>query len=359
MYRKNTASQFLCVQMVLTATGAVGTGLSPAARRCIDGTFAAGGGTFTEDGSTGSYKYAMAQADTNGNDISIIVTATGCIPVCVNFVTTAADPTDSVRLGLTALPNAAAGANGGLPLSVDAAGRVDVLKINGTSQTARDIGASVLLSAGSGTGQLDFTSGVVKANATQWVGGTIPAVNVTGVPLVDLKYTLGTISPAAAGYVGIDWGQVANKTTANVLSGTTIGTLTTYTGNTVQTGDSYARLGAPAGASTAADIAAVNSKTTNLPGSPAAVGSAMTLTSGERSSVADALLDRDMATGADSGSTTVRTVRQALRFLRNKFSISGSTLTVTKEDDSTASWTSVLSTDATAVPVIGSDPAGP
>jgi hypothetical protein len=75
--------------------------------------------------------------------------------------------------------------------------------------------------------------------------------------------------------------------------------------------------------------------------------------------VADALLDRDMSTGADSGSTTVRTVRQALRFLRNKWSISGTTLTVTKEDDSTSSWTSTVSTDAAAVPVVGNDPAGP
>ena len=49
-------------------------------------------------------------------------------------------------------------------------GRVDVLKINGTSQTARDIGASVLLSSGTGTGQLDFTSGVVKSNLAQILG---------------------------------------------------------------------------------------------------------------------------------------------------------------------------------------------
>src|SRR5512139_4346353 len=102
MYRKNTAGQFICVQLLLTATGAVATGLTPAARRCIDGTFAAGGGTFTEDGTTGSYKYALAQADTNGNNISIIVTATGAMPVCVNFTTTAVDPT-SANLGMTGL----------------------------------------------------------------------------------------------------------------------------------------------------------------------------------------------------------------------------------------------------------------
>jgi hypothetical protein len=72
---------------------------------------------------------------------------------------------------------------------------------------------------------------------------------------------------------------------------------------------------------------------------------------------ADAFLNRDMATGTDSGSATVRTVRQALRFLRNKWSISGSTLTVTKENDTTTSWTSELTTSGTAEPVTASDPA--
>jgi|KBSMisStandDraft_5_1062788.scaffolds.fasta_scaffold583224_2 hypothetical protein len=75
--------------------------------------------------------------------------------------------------------------------------------------------------------------------------------------------------------------------------------------------------------------------------------------------VADALLDRDMSTGTDSGSTTVRTVRQALRFLRNKWSISGTTLTVTKENDTTASWTAQVTGTAGADPITSSDPAGP
>jgi len=45
------------------------------------------------------------------------------------------------------------------------------------------------------------------------------------------------------------------------------------------TGDAFARLGAPAGASVSADIDDIKAKTDNLPASPAAVGSAMTLTS--------------------------------------------------------------------------------
>jgi hypothetical protein len=91
--------------------------------------------------------------------------------------------------------------------------------------------------------------------------------------------------------------------------------------------------------------------------SRAVAGDAMTLTTGERSSVADAFLDRNLATGTDSGSPTVRTVRQALRFLRNKWAISSGALTVYKEDDTTTSWSSTMATDGAAVPIISSDPA--
>lgn len=73
--------------------------------------------------------------------------------------------------------------------------------------------------------------------------------------------------------------------------------------------------------------------------------------------IADTLLDRDMAAGADTGSPTVRTVRQALRFLRNRWGIAGTTLTVYREDDATASWTSTVATTPGADPVTGTDPA--
>jgi hypothetical protein len=70
-------------------------------------------------------------------------------------------------------------ATAGRTLVVDAAGLADanVVKLgptgSGTAQTARDIGASVLLSSGTGTGQLSFTSGVVSANATQLAGSSL------------------------------------------------------------------------------------------------------------------------------------------------------------------------------------------
>lgn len=42
-------------------------------------------------------------------------------------------------------------------------GRVDIAAIAGTAQTARDVGASVLLSPGTGTGQISLASGAVTA----------------------------------------------------------------------------------------------------------------------------------------------------------------------------------------------------
>lgn len=75
--------------------------------------------------------------------------------------------------------------------------------------------------------------------------------------------------------------------------------------------------------------------------------------------IADGILNRDMATGTDSGSTTVRTPRQALRAIRNKWDITAGVLTVKKEDDATTSWTSAITGTAGADPVTTSDPAGP
>ena len=126
------------------------------------------------------------------------------------------------------------------------------------------------------------------------------------------------------------------------------------------TGDTFARVGAPVGATISADIAAVQADTDNLQTRiPAAlvggkIDSALDAT--ERAAAADSLLDRNMATGTDSGSPTVRTVRQALRMSRNKVAIAAGTLTCFKEDDITASHTAVVTTTA-GNPITTVDPA--
>jgi len=74
--------------------------------------------------------------------------------------------------------------------------------------------------------------------------------------------------------------------------------------------------------------------------------------------LADNILDRNMAAGPDSGSADNRTVRQALRMLRNRWYISGGVLYVCKEDDLTESWIAQPNTDPSAEPIIGINPAG-
>lgn len=173
-------------------------------------------------------------------------------------------------------------------LVVDAAGLADAnaVKIGptgaGTAQTARDVGASVLLSTGTGTGQLDFTSGVVKANATQILGTAVSTPATAGILDVNLKNIAnaavsattaqlgvnvvnikGSASAGAAGYAGVDWGQVANPTTTLGLSGTTIKTATD-----VETATTNIKSRLPAaltaGGMMKSDIEEINATATNV-----------------------------------------------------------------------------------------------
>lgn len=207
MFRKNTAGQFIHFQGVDVTTGGIKSGVTWTVRRCIDGTFAAATGTVTEDSTNGWYKLALSQADTNGNDIGFNFTGTGAVPQTVNIVTTAADPTDAVRFGLTALPNAAAEAAGGL------------------------------YTRGAGAGQIgQAVNGQADVNVVDWKGATAPAM--TG----DAYARLG--APAGAS-VSADMAAVKSDT-GTILTDVNTGA-----------GAIYTRIGAPAGASIAADVAAV------------------------------------------------------------------------------------------------------
>lgn len=111
--------------------------------------------------------------------------------------------------------------------------------------------------------------GEVKLDPDQSQVTTFGGATVTGasLPANVESVTNGAIADADFASdvrLGINWAEVSNATTSNVLSGTTIGTLTTYTGNTPQTGDAYARIGAPAGASLSADVAAVEAQTDDI-----------------------------------------------------------------------------------------------
>jgi hypothetical protein len=57
--------------------------------------------------------------------------------------------------------------------------QVDTVQVTGTAQTSRDLGASVLLSSGTGTGQISLSSGLVTLAGVTHIGAVIPTVTTT------------------------------------------------------------------------------------------------------------------------------------------------------------------------------------
>jgi hypothetical protein len=165
------------------------TGLTLTITACKDGesSFTSISPTVTDLGN-GWYNLALTTTHTNTlGDMALHITATG------------ADPSDPLVLVVandlaTALP-----ANSNL-LSIDANGRVDVIKVAGTTQTARDLGASVLLSPGTGTGQLAITAGAVTVGTnndkTGYTASTVS--DKTGYSISGTKTTLDALNDLSA-----------------------------------------------------------------------------------------------------------------------------------------------------------------
>lgn len=357
MYRKNTSGQFVHFQGVDATTGGIKTGVTWTMRRCIDGTFAAGGGTVTEDGTTGWYKCALAQADTNGNNIGFNFTGTGAVPQTVNIITDGSPPDVNLK-------NAA-----GTAVTLDSNNVLNVSTkyLAGTALTGRDIGASVLLSTGTGTGQLDFTSGVVKANAVQWLGTACSTPTVAGVPNVNCKTwndlatvalplvptTAGrTLDVSATGEAGVDWANVGSPTTSLALTGTTVGVLGDLSSTMKTSVQTAADAAVTANSLVNAiagyidtEVAAIKAKTDNLPASPAAVGSAMTLTSAYDFAKGTAAMTESYAT-LHSAPSPAQALFEIRSLLAEK-SVATTTLTTKKIDGSTTAGSYTLN-DATA-----------
>jgi len=103
MYRKNVSGQYVYFCLVNATNGSALTGATVTAYRALDnGAQAAATGTTTELGN-GQYRFALSQADTNGNYGSYLFTANNAVPVEKTVVFTAANPTDAVAFGLTRL----------------------------------------------------------------------------------------------------------------------------------------------------------------------------------------------------------------------------------------------------------------
>lgn len=121
------------------------------------------------------------------------------------------------------------------------------------------------------------------------------------------------------------------------------------TASTAQTGDSFARLGAPAGASVSADIAAIEGQTDDIGVAGAGLTAVPWNASWDaevQSEVQDALAAAQTESYATDGSTAsmVQLLYMIWAFLAEK-SVAGTTLTAAKLDGSTSAMTFTLDSD--------------
>ena len=213
--------------------------------------------------------------------------ATNMAPVVLEIQLVAYDPQDTVRLGLTALPNAAAEAAGGLftrgtgagQINQDGNGRIDAntVRVGGTVQTAGDLAAMLTLID-------DFVD--------------------TEVAAIKAKTDNLPSDPADASDIASSFSTVNS----------TLATIAAYIDTEV----------AAILAAVDTEIAAIKAKTDNLPAAPAATGDIPTANQN-----ADALLDR--ANGVESSYTPRQALRLILAALAGK--ISGAATTNVKIRD--------------------------
>lgn len=222
---------FLMVDSADHITGK--TGLTPTVTISKNGAaFAAPAGAVTELAS-GWYKVAGNATDTGTTGPLLLhATSAGADPCDAAFEVVAFNPDDGVRLGLTALPAVAAGANGGLPTG-DASGRV-LLQPTQTGVTIPTVTA-VTNRVSANTDQLagqtvtaaagvTFPSSV--ASPTNITAGTLTTVttvttttNLTNLPTVPTNWltAAGIAADAGTEIAGAVWDLA---TTGHTTSGT-------------------------------------------------------------------------------------------------------------------------------------------
>jgi len=229
-------------------------------------------------------------------------------------------------------------ATAGRTLVVDASGLADATTVklgpsgSGTAQTARDIGANVLLSSGTGTGQVSLSSGKVSIVPAD-IGAVWDVTLASHVTAGSTGFALNAASSA-----GDPWATSLPGAYSAGTAGFIVGTNLNATVSSRLASASYT-------APDNADITAIKAKTDNLPAAPAAVSDIPTATQN-----ADALLKRDWSSVSGEASFSAL---NAFRFLRNKVdATSGTSEIVYKEDGSTTAWSQSITTSATANPIV-------
>lgn len=322
--KKNVAGQIIGAQMISASDGSAFTGsvtVSVTGDGGTQATGSVGSGACTHEGN-GFHTYAPAQAETNYDHVAFTFTGTGAIPVTIQVYPSFPQTGDSfARLGAPTGASIAA----------------DLVAIDDYLDTEV---AAILAAVDTEVGAIKTVTDALSPRLP--VSGTLSTLDASGVrSAVGLaSANLDTQLTTIAGYIDTEIASILTAVDTEVAAiKAKTDSLTFSTAGRV---DAQV-FGMEASVVTAAAIA-----------TGAIDADALAADAGNE--IADAILARDLGSGTGAGSSEERTVRSALRFLRNKWSISGVTMTVTKEDDSTAAWTTTLATSGTAEPVISSDP---
>ncbi len=278
----------------------------------------------------GVYRFDLPDAAcaTGVDKVVIHGTVTGMIVIPVVIQLVAYDPFDAVRMGMTALPSSGTLAVNPTLAAVTHTGAVIPTVTTLTNLPA--ITSNWLTAAGINAGALDgkgdWNIGKTGYSLTATTGLGNQTANITG----NLSGSVGSVTGAVGSVTGAV-GSVAGNVDGNVTGsvGSVTGAVGSLVGHTVQTGDSFARIGAAGagltdlgGMSTAMKaevlVEVLKSLTTQLTESYAANGTAPTLTQG------------------------IMAIHQMLM----EFAISGTSLTVKKLDSSTTAFVVTLD-DAT------------
>lgn len=359
-----TATTYTSAATNVETITTLGTFAAPTASKC----------RFREVDATnfpGVYEIHIADARfavANSTQLLISIQCTGVAPVFVEYQLVAVDLMDTVRLGLTAIPNIAQGTTGAISTG-NATGQVTVVTNNDktgyslttapltTAQTASAVWDALLASyttANSFGARVVRTRSTSPSNEVTITGSFHIAADVhelqPGV-IVAADFAAGAINANALATDAVNeiadgllLRSLATAGAAGNIAITSIVSSVFQAANTLALDDQVTFVGT---APTSFSIGAIYYVTS----------ASLTSTTFTLASTLGGLAVSTASTGAFTATkVTDRNMLSALRYLRNKVAISGSTMTVYQEDDTSASWTAALTTTAGLNPVTSSDP---
>lgn len=219
-------------------TGKTGLTVTVTLRK-VGGSFASPSGAVSEI-ANGWYQVAGNATDSNTlGPLLLHATATGADPADTYYSVVAYDPQDSVRQGLTAMPNAAAAASGGLPINGSNSGTMTLAALTVTGSFTISDGLLVsrsssnqpaISAAGNGTGAGILATGGATGIGLSAVGGSTSGSAIKAVGTAGNAIALELVGQGSAAGLKTTGGATGNgatfaggSSTGHGIQATTVG----------------------------------------------------------------------------------------------------------------------------------------